>query len=299
MKFLIGADIVPTKTNQAIFESGQIEEIVDVGLLEILNDADYRIFNLECPLTDKHSPIEKCGPNLIASTASVNGIKVLGVDFVTIANNHIMDQGDQGLYSTIKVLQEANIAFAGVGDNLKEVWKPFIVTLGDKRVGIYCCAEHEFSIAEKDKPGANPFDPLHSPDHISELRGKCDYLICLYHGGKEHYRYPAPYLQKVCRKIVEKGADLVVCQHSHCVGCKEEYCGGTIVYGQGNFLFDNSDSDFWQTSLLISVELDTKKISYYPLQKVKTGSNSRKDRTRRKLSKIFTSVQMRYCRVDS
>ena len=43
-----------------------------------------------------------------------------------------------------------------------------------------------------------------------ELKKQCDYVIVLYHGGKEHYRYPSPYLQKVCRKIVDKGADIVV-----------------------------------------------------------------------------------------
>lgn len=60
---------------------------------------------------------------------------------------------------------------------------------------------------------------------------------------------------KKCRKIVEKGADLVVCQHSHCIGCMEEYDKGTIIYGQGNFLFDDSESIFWRTSLLLKIDL--------------------------------------------
>ena len=64
-KLIIGADIVPTITNQKLFEKAQIEKIVDDGIRSILSQADYRIFNLEVPLTDIEKPIQKCGPNLI------------------------------------------------------------------------------------------------------------------------------------------------------------------------------------------------------------------------------------------
>lgn len=271
MNILIGADIVPTPSNQHIFEASKIDQIVDNDLINILQNADYRIFNLEVPLTDIVSPIEKAGPNLIASKKSVVGLKQLGIDFLTLANNHILDQGEQGLWSTIAQLDSVGIAYAGIGKTLEDAAKPYIVALGCKKVGIYCCAEHEFSIANDKQAGANLFDPLESLDHIAALNTECDYVICLYHGGKEHYRYPSPNLQKTCRKIVEKGADLVICQHTHCVGCEEKWQGGTIVYGQGNFLFDNSESEFWQTSVLVCVELDNKKITYVPIQKAGNG----------------------------
>jgi len=114
--------------------------------------------------------------------------------------------------------------------------KPLLVEQDGKKIGIYACAETEFSIAEDNRAGANPFDPLESLDHIADLKSKCDFVIVLYHGGKELYRFPSPYLRKVCRKIVEKGADLVICQHSHCIGAFENYHDSVIVYGQGNFL---------------------------------------------------------------
>lgn len=139
-------------------------------------------------------------------------------------------------------------------------------TFAGRMVGIYACAEHEFSIAEDYLPGANPFDPLWSLDHVVELKRRCDYVVVLYHGGKEHYRYPSPQLQRVCKRIVDKGADLVVCQHSHCVGCMERYREGTIIYGQGNFLFDFCDSEFWQTGLLVRVDQDFE-LSYIPFSK--------------------------------
>lgn len=266
MNVLIGADIVPTASNHASFAEGNAEALVGAQLCEILQKADCRIFNLEVPLTDLCTPITKCGPALIAPADTVAGYRALGVDCLAVANNHIMDQGTQGFHSTMKQLESSGICSVGAGKNLEEAIKPFIFTVEDKKLGVYACAEHEFSIAEISKPGANPFDPLESPDHVAALKQQCDFVIVLYHGGKEHYRYPSPNLQKVCRKLVEKGADLVICQHSHCIGCQEKYLHGTIVYGQGNFLFDHSESEFWQTGLLVQIG-DGFEISYIPLEK--------------------------------
>lgn len=152
------------------------------------------------------------------------------MDLLTLANNHILDQDQQGLVSTCSVLDAAGIAYTGVGQTPEEAAKPYIFECDGKRIGVYACAEHEFSIVTEHSAGANPIDLLETPDHVAALKEQCDYVIVLYHGGKEHYRYPSPNLQKVCRKLVEKGADLVVCQHSHCIGCEEKIRGGVQSY---------------------------------------------------------------------
>ena len=270
MNILIGADLVPTKNNEELFVTGDAQVLLGDKLLNILQTADYRIFNLEVPLTDREQPISKCGPNLIAPTKCVAGYKAMSVDLLTLANNHILDQDQHGLESTCKVLDAAGIAYTGVGKTPEEAAKPYIFECDGKKIGVYACAEHEFSIVTEHSAGANPIDLLESPDHIASLKAECDFVIVLYHGGKEHYRYPSPNLQKICRKLVEKGADLVVCQHSHCIGCEEKYLDGTIVYGQGNFLFDDSESEFWQTSLLVQID-DGFEISYIPLKKNGNG----------------------------
>ncbi len=280
MKIIIGADIVPTESNVEFFISGEIRKIVDEKVLHILNDADFRIFNLELPIADSGKPIEKQGPNLIAPISSAHGIKKLGVDLVTLANNHIMDYGEAGLKSTIQVLTENKIGYVGAGENLTEAQKPYIIEKDGLKIGVYACAEHEFSIARDNIPGANPFDLLSSFDHIEKLKQKCDYLIVLYHGGKECYRYPSPLLQKVTRKMCDKGADLVVCQHSHCIGCRENYNGSEIIYGQGNFIFDRVSNEYWNSSLLLMVDFqESMSVEYIPLEKTNgyisvTDSNS-------------------------
>ena len=266
MSILIGADIVPVASNKKLFQDAKTEKLIGKRLQTVLAKADYRIFNLEVPLTDTAQPIKKHGPNLIASPTCAKGLKALGVDLLTIANNHIMDQGIQGLYSTTQALANTSNSYVGGGRDLDEAKKPFFFSVGEKCYGIYACSEHEFSIAGEGKPGANPFDSLESLDHVAQMRERCDYIIVLYHGGKEYYRYPSPHLQRVCRKLVEKGANLVICQHSHCIGCMEEYLKGTIVYGQGNFLFDGADNEYWNSSLLIEVNRDAT-ISFIPIKK--------------------------------
>ena len=124
----------------------------------------------------------------------------------------------------------AKINHIGTGNDLSSASEPFLFDFVGKRVGVYSCTEHEFFVAEDNKAGANPFDPLWSLDHIEELKKRTDFVIVLYHGGKEQYK------------------------------------GATIIYGQGNFIFDNSDNEYWQTSLLVKIN-DDFSITYLPLIK--------------------------------
>lgn len=274
---IIGADLVPTESNIKEFERGVSTSLIDKEIARIMNEADFRCFNLETPLIQgKESCINKWGPCIGAPASTVVGIKSLNIDFMTLANNHIMDYGAEGLRSTVKALESVGIQYGGIVKNLNDAKKMFYATINGIKIGFYCCAEHEFSIASESSIGVNPFDPLNSFDDVelAKKQDNADYVIVLYHGGKEHYRYPSPQLQKLCRKFIEKGADLVVCQHSHCVGCKEDYKDGTIVYGQGNFIFDYGETDeCWKTAILIDLNIQegVKSIDYIPIVRNKNG----------------------------
>lgn len=267
-KIYIAADIVPTKSNEKLFVEKNRQGLIGGEICGLFDRADFIIMNLEIPLTDHASPIPKNGPNLIAGSETVHGLQAINPCFYTLANNHILDQGEAGLESTIRLLEERGIKYSGAGKNISDAAEPFAVSIENKTIGIYCCAEHGFSIAGEDSPGANPFDPLVSFDHVRDLKSRCDYGIVLYHGGKEHYRYPSPQLQRIFHKFADSGADLVVAQHTHYIGCQEDYGQARLIYGQGNFLFDGSDSEYWQTSLLIELCLDREiSVSYIPLVK--------------------------------
>ncbi len=258
MKLYIGADFVPTDINKSLFEEGKGEALVGKELYEILKQSDLNVFNLEVPFTDTETPIVKFGNNLIAPSKTVYGYKALEPIFLTLANNHSLDQGAEGLTTTLNLLKQHEIAHAGAGANLKEAKKPFIFQKDGVRIGFYLCTENEFTMATCHSMGANPFDVLDSFDEVAALKEQCDYVIVLYHGGKEYYRYPSPMLQRYCRKFIDKGANLVICQHNHCVGSREDYNGGSIIYGQGNFIFNSEFytkyKEFVKDSLLIRVE---------------------------------------------
>lgn len=275
---LIGADIVPTKNNEAFFEAGEADKILTGGLYEVFMDADYKIFNLECPLSDISEPILKSGPNLMASRKAVRGYKAMGIDLLCLANNHTLDQGKAAFADTVANLKEQDISYIGGGLTYDEVHKPHIFTLGGVKFGVINFCEHEFSWFDDYGIGANGFDPLYSLDEVAELKAECDYVIALYHGGREHYRYPSPELQRVCRRIAEKGADLVVCQHTHCVGAGESYKGSEIIYGQGNAVFtkvgENPVHECWNTSLLIKLFVEDGKVTreFIPIERTDFGA---------------------------
>lgn len=284
MEILIAGDLVPTKVNYKYFKEGNSLELLGKDLHSIWNSADYRIFNLEVPLFDEQNPIRKNGPNLIAPSNTIKGIKDLNPSLITLANNHILDQGVKGLDNTIKLLNGNEILYVGAGKDISQAAKPYIFKKNGVRIGVYTCAENEFTIATDKSAGANPFDPLESLDHINMLKSKCDFLIVLYHGGKEHYRYPSPYLQKVCRKIVQKGADLVVCQHSHAIGAYEKFEESTIIYGQGNFIFNRDVNECWDTSLIIRLSINNKvSLDYLPILRTNKGISLAKGKEAKKI----------------
>ncbi len=266
MKLLIGADLVPTNANLSAYQSGDLTAVIDPALLDLLKDADYRIFDLECPLTDGGTPIGKCGPSLKAPVSAVCGLKALGADFVTLANNHILDYGEQGLEDTFRTLTDAQIAYAGAGKGEAKS-SSHTFTKDGLTLGVYCCTEHEFSVTSPDCKGAVPYDPADSTKEIARLKETCDRVIVLYHGGKEMWQYPTPLLRERCQRLARAGADLVVCQHSHCVGCRETVGDCTVLYGQGNFHFDLPDeqSELWCTALLFAVELTADGVSVDPI----------------------------------
>lgn len=270
VKILIGGDFVPTLSNKDLFDNEDIVGLLGQDCVDLFTSSDFSITNLESPLSDSESPISKWGPNLIAPTSSVKLIKKLGLNLVGLSNNHILDQGSKGLQCTIKALDGAGISHVGAGNNIGEAKKVFVSNIKNKKIAVYVCSEHEFNTATIDTAGANPFDPLESLDHIKDGKNKADYLVVLFHGGLEFYRYPSPRIKKVCHKMIDAGADLVIVQHTHCVGCHEKYNGGEIIYGQGNFLFDRGDDEFWKTGLLVLVELgEANKVSFIPLEKNK------------------------------
>ncbi len=276
---VIGGDVYPRGKVAPHFISGNAAEIFN-DVLPVLQNADYTVVNLECPLADSETPILKDGANLRAVTKTVNGLKQSGIDAVNLSNNHIFDHGAEGIKSTLSTLSNHQIANFGAGKNLEEAAKAHIVTIKGKEIAFLGVAEHEFTIASETKYGANPLDVANNVRAIKALRKQVDYIILLYHGGKEHYAYPTPNHQNKSRFFIEEGADVVIAQHSHVAGSYEEYLGKLIVYGQGNLIFEKLSRNYetWFEGFIIELKLNASKIdfNFIPIQQSKKQVGAKK-----------------------
>lgn len=273
MKLLIGADLVPTSVNEKFFEAGDVRTLFG-DVCDIVGNADRFIVNLECALTNHEVPIKKFGPNIKCTPECINAIKKLGVTDVCLSNNHVFDFGIQGLCDTMEALDNAGLPYTGVGENDVDCRKPYFIDQDGKRVGIINVSEHEYSYALPNRIGVNPFDPFLTMADVRETKKLCDYLVVIYHGGKEYCRYPSPRLYNLAHELVHNGADAVICQHSHAIGCYEQYEGAHILYGQGNFnfVFEGYDCpECWYTGLLVELETEKNEIKFHPILATEWG----------------------------
>ena len=215
------------------------------------------IFNLECVLGNSSlKKLVKNGPNLICESDAINGIKALNPSLVLLANNHILDYGTKGLDNTINLLEKRDIKYTGIIDNINAHVNVSYFEKDGIKVGIYNLCENEFSVATKSRKGTNGLYDAKNYIDIMNAKKSCNYLIVIYHGGKEFYRYPSPRLQSVCHNFIDCGADFVITQHSHAIGCEEVYFGKKIIYGQGNFIFDCKNDEYWNSEMIVELEVN-------------------------------------------
>jgi hypothetical protein len=257
MKILIAGDL---------FVSDQFynDNIIDKSVQDLFSKADYRIVNLEAPITDDRSEnkIIKTGPHLRMSSDTIMPyLHQLKIDAVTMANNHILDYGNKGVTDTFKELVDHKIKYIGAGNDLTEAKKPLSLHKDGMKIAILNFCENEWSIAEDDSPGANPMDVIDNTNQIREAKASHDKVIVIVHGGHEYYNLPSPRMQKQYRFYVDNGADAIVGHHTHCISGNEVYKGVPIYYSLGNFLFTkNNINDEWYTGLILEVEITSEGI---------------------------------------
>ncbi len=271
MKTLLLSDICPTDATWEFYKKCDIETLF-ADTVSLFDDKDFTIANLECAITDTEEKIEKHGPCLKAPAETAEVLKKLGVDAVSLSNNHFFDFGETGARDTIRALELAGVKYTGFGENYTDSRRNLVFEKNGEKICIIAVCEHEYSYALDDACGSRPFDEFETIEDIRAARESADSVIVLYHGGKEQCRYPSPRLYRACRAMARAGADVVLCQHTHCISCWEEYEGCHILYGQGNFNFAwKHVSPTWFTSLAVIFDTVTKKIEFVPIVLTDTG----------------------------
>jgi hypothetical protein len=263
IKILITGDFCPHKRIEQLVLDNRFEEIYN-DFLPNLENNDINITNLECPLINHKSPILKIGPNLLAKEKCIEALLFGKFNLLTLSNNHILDQGRQGLLSTIELCNNNNIENIGAGTSLAEASKILIKQIKKKRIAFLNFSENEFSTASFDHTGSNPLNPIQNFYAIRSVREQSDYVIVIVHGGHEEYPFPSPRMVETYRFFINAGADIVIGHHPHCYSGYEKYQKGYIFYSLGNFIFDmngyrNSD---WNFGYAVKFYFDDQEISF-------------------------------------
>lgn len=260
MNILIAGDFCPRYRVAEKFEQGDYESVLG-DVKDIISKANYSIVNYECPVTEGgEKPILKQGPNLQCSEKGIEAVKWAGFNCVTLANNHFLDYGKEGVEQTLEACEKHGLDSVGGGMNVKEASKILYKEIEDKTLAIINCCEHEFSIATDTTAGSNPLNPIQQYYAIEEAKHKADYVLVIVHGGHEHYQLPSTRMQETYRFFVDAGADAVINHHQHCYSGYELYKRKPIFYGLGNFCFDGnrSQKEIWHEGYMVMLTFGEK-----------------------------------------
>jgi len=293
MRISICGDVCPSQSND-LFVEGKVQELFN-DVPSVFEDSDRVLVNLEAALTNSEYRISKKGPNLKGSPICAKVLKKIGVTDCGICNNHIYDFGVEGALETIKTLEENDLPYTGFGMNYEDSRKNLIFEKDGVKVAVIAVCEHEYCYALTDRMGARGYDPYDTMEDIRKAKAENDFVIVTYHGGKEQCVYPSPRLRQVCQAMARNGADVVLCQHSHCIGCYEQYQGTHILYGQGNFHFTKfnfvsvpEEVRQWQTGLIVQLDITDKvEIQFIPIKVAGAGIELAKGKERQEILEQF------------
>ncbi len=223
---------------------GDITGVVDQALLDQAEAGDLFIVNQEFPFSDRGEAAPDKQYTFRLPPQRVELFKQMGIDWVTLANNHALDFGEEALVDTLQTLDEAGIVHVGAGRNLAEAKEPAVAEIKGKRIGLIGATrvipETSWN-ASSDKPGMLvTYDPAMTLEEIGKLKERCDFVAVYVHWGIERDERPQEYQRAMGKQYIDAGADLVVGSHPHVLQGIEYYKGKPIVYSLGNFVFGSS-----------------------------------------------------------
>ena len=241
---------------------------------DLLRDADVAFANLECPLTVRGFPADKL-VTLRAEPGLAQELQAIGIDIVTVANNHALDFGVDGLFDTMDALDSAGLPYVGLGRDLESALACRVVTVKGLRLGFMGVASTlaPNSAASEQRPGAAPIrvftsyvaDTVTTEENpgiapyvktsalesdvatveqaVGAAKQQVDYLLLGLHWGVpngwvgQFQDVLAEYQQPLAHRLVDAGVDVVVGHHPHVLHGVEWYRRRPILYSLGNYLF--------------------------------------------------------------
>ncbi len=221
----------------------------------LISDCDYACCNIEGPVEQGQMMEQpKRGPHLKNCAQLTALLKGIGFNIATIANNHIMDYGAEGLRKTMDSLDSSGMLYVGAGLNEAAAYQ-YLVLKNDMKVAIVSVAEKQFGASEEGKAGFAWMYSHHVYRQIRKAREECNTVIVLCHCGAEDVNIPLPEVRNLYKQFIDFGADLVIGNHPHVIQGSEIYKDKTIFYSLGNFIWDYDNLDAGQKSLAVVVDI--------------------------------------------
>ena len=230
---------------EAYDAAGGIDGVLSQGYQAEIQAADFFVTNEEFPFSTRGTPAPDKQFTFRVHPEKVKLMQEMGIDLVTLANNHALDYGRDAMLDTIDTLDHAGIRHVGAGKNLAEARKPDVVELNGRTfafIGATRVYPEADWAAGTDSAGMfSAYDGgAQLAEEVKAAKQQADYVIAYVHWGIEREETPNEVQKSIAHRLVDAGADLVVGAHPHVLQGLEYYQGVPIAYSLGNFVFGSS-----------------------------------------------------------
>ena len=212
---------------------------------------DLVVANLEGPVTSQRLPPEK-SIDFAFDPSVVPLLKKVGIDAVSQANNHSLDQGRTGADDSRAAIKKGGIAV--FGDQVRDEASSSLAVVESRGVRIALLG---FNDSDR------PVDREKASAAITEAKSKADRVVVMMHWGSEYQLNPNARQTDLAHWLVDQGVDAVIGGHPHWMESVEQYKGRFIAYSLGNFVFDQDWSAETQEGLAIGLVIDSTSTEAY------------------------------------
>lgn len=233
-----------------IQRGGSIEEAFSQELLELMRGADVFAVNHEFPYTKRGEPLADKQFTFRAEPERAAYLLDMGVDVVSLANNHAYDYGEISLLDTLDTLDALRMPYIGAGRNLKEASRPISFIINDQRIAILAATQIERNdrpdtkgATENDAGTFRCWNVEKLLEAVRAAKEENDYVIVFIHWGTENQAETDWAQDDQAVKLAEAGADAVIGAHPHCLQPVAYVEGIPVVYSLGNFWFNSKTLD--------------------------------------------------------
>lgn len=253
---LFAGDLFLTDILQEKYDKNGASAAAAPELLSVTRSADIFMLNQEFPFGTTGEAVEDKEYTFRVDPKYVSLLPELGVDVVTLANNHMLDYGRGPLKETLEALDEAGILHVGAGQNLEEASALKTIEAGGWTIGFLGATrvipEHSWTASRSNSGLFTTYDPTKLLGEIQAAKQQFDYVVVYVHWGIERNTEPEEYQKSLARQYIDAGADAVIGAHPHVLQGIEYYQGKPIFYSLGNFIFANRTYETMMAELTIT-----------------------------------------------